>query len=164
MPLTPVQTAFADNPPDPAARWDGLYRAGCHPWDRAGPSLALADVLAQRGDLVPAPHDPPEQPSMALVPGCGRGHDARLLARLGYDVWALDVSQTAIDLAKSLEDESKSETGTEARPAGQIHYLVADFFDKSWSGDRTFDLIFDYTVRPLTLHHCLINTSPWEHG
>ncbi|KAF4126269.1 Thiopurine S-methyltransferase (TPMT) [Geosmithia morbida] len=157
---TLVQEVFAaPGPTPPGDRWDGLYRSGHYSWDRDGPSLALADLLVQRRDLIPhrtieaqnhgAADDgssPPTRPT-ALVPGCGRGHDVLLLAEFGYDVWGLDLSPTAIELARGVEKEKEKERegGGRGKPYGTVHWLVADFFDDEWSGGRTFDLIFDYT-------------------
>src|SRR6185503_17291959 len=64
--------------PDPgnAAFWQGLYDRGSDRWELGRPTPSLA---AQLG------HRPPPRGTVA-VPGCGRGHDARLLARQGYRV------------------------------------------------------------------------------
>lgn len=167
--LTRLQRAFADlDPSSHTQHWDSLYRDAFHPWDRQSPSLALADLLLQRADLVPAAQDfdPRGRPlrsetgavvrRTALVPGCGLGHDALLLASFGYDVWALDASSKGIELAKENEKDAeqkgvyKTQEGFEK---GSIHWVVADFFADDWvqgaGTDRSgkFDLIFDYTVR-----------------
>ncbi|PNY23664.1 thiol methyltransferase 2 [Tolypocladium capitatum] len=145
------------------ARWAALYRDAFTPWDRAGPSLALADLLAQRTDLVPPAQDrdaggnpvggAPRR--TALVPGCGRGHDVLLLSSFGYDVWGLDYSADALRMA----DENRREADVQGlyEPAGEhlekgdVEWLAGDFFDEGWSagigtdGLGKFDLIFDYT-------------------
>lgn len=139
-----------------AKQWDTLYRDSFHPWDRDGPSLALADLLLQRTDLIPSSRDTDGTSNRtAFIPGCGLGHDALLLASFGYDVWALDVSSAAIEKAKSHEKKAlekgwyKCQEGIER---GTVHWLVADFFSGDWAqGQGTensgkFDLIFDYTV------------------
>lgn len=145
------------------AQWDSCYRTSFHPWDRSGPSLALGDLLLQRPDLVPSAIELDSRSNplrsstgtvirkTALVPGCGLGHDVRLLASFGYDVWALDVSETAIGKAKEQKWESlyKENEGNEM---GRITWVAADFFKEEWvagtgtDGSGKFDLIFDYTV------------------
>lgn len=166
--LSPLQAAFHNLAPSShTSQWDSLYRDKTHPWDRAGPSVALADLLIQRQDLVPPAqdHDRRGEPvrsasgevvkHTALVPGCGLGHDALLLASFGYDVWALDVSETGLELARENERAClekglyQADKGTER---GRIQWIQADFFDEAWSeglgsqGSGKFDLIFDYTV------------------
>lgn len=135
------------------------------------PSLALADLLIQRPDLLPpaqeldprgsplrsSPTSPADSRS-ALVPACGFGWDALLLASFGYNVWALDVSSTAIEKAKEIEKESLEKDWYKTREhfdRGTITWITADFFDQDWAkntgvdGTGKFDLIFDYTVRLL---------------
>lgn len=171
--LSPLQSVFHNLPTSShTSQWDSLYRDQVHPWDRAGPSVALADLLIQRTDLVPPAqdHDRRGEPvrsatgevvkHTALVPGCGLGHDALLLASFGYDVWAVDVSEKGLELARENEQVClekglyKPDKGTEM---GRIHWVCADFFDASWSqgvgsdGSGKFDLIFDYTVSPSCL-------------
>ncbi|KAL6865954.1 hypothetical protein ACO1O0_002054 [Amphichorda felina] len=169
--LSPLQKAFAGLDPSSAPSshtrvWDSLYRDSFHPWDRQAPSLALADLLLQRTDLVPPAQDfdPRGSPlrsetgavlrRTALVPGCGLGHDALLLASFGYDVWALDSSPMGIDLAKENEKAAEQKGLYKAQDGfdkGRVHWVVADFFADDWAqgagtdGSGQFDLIFDYT-------------------
>jgi 2-polyprenyl-3-methyl-5-hydroxy-6-metoxy-1,4-benzoquinol methylase len=56
-----------------------------------------------------------------LVPGAGRGHCALHLARLGYDVDALDVADRAVELAS----ESAVELGLEER----ARFHMANLFE-----------------------------------
>jgi SAM-dependent methyltransferase len=150
-----------------AARWNDLYVDSFHPWDRAGPSLALADLVRQRPDLVPPSqeHDSRGNPLRdttgavckltALVPGCGRGHDALLLAAHGYDVWGLDSSEAGVDLARKNQEASRNSpvyTPFDDRESGSVNWVVGDFFADEWTkgagadASGKFDLIFDYTV------------------
>lgn len=143
-------------------KWSVLWEENYTPWDRGGPSVALLDVLTTRPDLVPpTPRDAPRRPT-ALVPGCGKGHDVLLLAELGYEVLGLDFSPTAI--ARARENQRAvadaggcSGVGSTRRPSapepGTVTWVSGDFFSDSWleawgRERRTFDLIFDYTVRP----------------
>ncbi|KAI6784401.1 thiol methyltransferase-like protein [Emericellopsis cladophorae] len=147
--LGPLATAFKDLPADAhPEQWNAFYEQAHHPWDRAGPSLALKDLLLQRPDLVP----PPSPGATALVPGCGLGHDALLLASLGYDAWGLDVSETGLAMARRNEQAQRDE-GYEQYPVregherGRVHWVRGDFFADDWAAGAggPFDLIFDYT-------------------
>ncbi|PFH61449.1 hypothetical protein XA68_17353 [Ophiocordyceps unilateralis] len=116
-----------------------------------GPSLALAEVLGQRPDLVPPPPPPtapsssssspaPRRRATALVPGCGLGHDALLLASFGYDVWGLDVVERNRSALGRLYPPVREAVG-----CGSVTWLVADFLADDWSLGLGFDLIFDYS-------------------
>ncbi|KAK2021182.1 S-adenosyl-L-methionine-dependent methyltransferase [Colletotrichum zoysiae] len=177
-----LSTAFADAPlSDHGRKWSAFWEDKYTPWDRGGPSLALLDLLTTRPDLVPPPPPPPphtptdrEPPGSggadkptALVPGCGKGHDALLLANLGYDVLALDFSPTAIAEAKENQTAVAAAVAAGTGEAGggdldvysvrhpngaepgTVTWLSGDFFSDSWLGawgrGEAFDLIFDYT-------------------
>lgn len=150
------------------SQWQALYDDGFHPWDRDGPSLALADLLRQRADLVPPAQSRDHRGNLlrtasgavarrtALVPGCGLGNDVALLASFGYDVWGLDVSPKALELArKNVEDRVAAGSlaglvGQEDVERGEVHWVAGDFFGHKWTeeaGRDQFDLVYDYTVR-----------------
>jgi methyl halide transferase len=76
------------------------------------------------------------------VIGCGRGHDALLFARYGFDVTGFDFSTSAIDGAKNLADSM----GLTAK------FLQRDIFelDKEFLGE------FDYVVE----HTCFCAIAP----
>ena len=71
---------------DPAF-WEERYRAGQDGWDLGGPAPALAAWLEIGGRFAAAVAG---RSARVLVPGCGRGHDARLLARVGHEVTGVD--------------------------------------------------------------------------
>lgn len=96
-----------------AASWDQRYRDGADGWElgRAAPPLERA--LRQH----PRAHQPPGR---VLVPGCGRGHEAALLAELGFEAIGLDVSGEALREARRIHG-----------PGGaQLRWLQADLFDR----------------------------------
>ena len=67
----------------------------------------------------------------ALEVGCGTGPAAAFLAQNGFDVTAIDVSATALEIGRS-----------EAQRLGlQIHFLVHDWL--TYANDKKFDLILD---------------------
>ena len=101
--------------------WAGRYRGGDTPWDLGRPHPELVRRLAA-GELGP--------PGRALVPGCGRGHDALALAGAGWEVTALDLV--------ALEGPSLSFF---AARGGR--FLVRDAL--GFASDTPFDLVLDHT-------------------
>ena len=73
--------------PRESAYWQAVYDEGNPGWDKGEAAPPLARILAQVG--------PPEGLAV-LVPGCGFGHEALLLARQGYAVTAVDFAPAAI--------------------------------------------------------------------
>ena len=71
------------NSPD---KWDANYEQGTDGWDLGGPAPAFTQ-LAASGRFTPGP---------MLVPGDGRGHDAREFARHGFSVTAVDFTAYAV--------------------------------------------------------------------
>ncbi|MDQ7084352.1 MAG: class I SAM-dependent methyltransferase [Sulfurovum sp.] len=72
----------------------------------------------------------------ALVIGCGLGDDAIALELAGYEVVAIDISQTALDLAKERFPESK------------IDFKKQDIFEYT----QKFDFVFEaLTIQSLPI-------------
>lgn len=95
-----------------SACWDQRYRDGTDGWELGRPAPPLRDFL-QRDPRRPLP------PARVLVPGCGRGHEAALLAELGFAAIGLDFSAEAIGRARQLHGEDRAE----------LQWLQADLFD-----------------------------------
>ncbi|KAK0719538.1 S-adenosyl-L-methionine-dependent methyltransferase [Lasiosphaeris hirsuta] len=141
-----LQSTFVDHPFSAhGPQWDLLWREAYTPWDRNGPSLALADLLASQPALFPRPL----QGRKALVPGCGRGHDALLLRAFGYVVVGFDFSEASLKAA--VENQLKAGREPEYAPreggGGTVRWVRGDFFEEE-QGELVaggFDLIFDYT-------------------
>ena len=72
-----------------------------------------------------------EHKGKALVIGCGLGDDAYALADAGYDVLAIDVSQTALDLAQK------------RFPDSNILFEKQDIFDMPKKYYEHFDFVFE---------------------
>src|SRR5688500_5859432 len=72
--------------------WEDLYVRGGDGWEMGGAAPALVDFI----ESTPPPR------GRVLVPGCGRGHDARYLAERGYSVVGVDFSPTALGAARAL--------------------------------------------------------------
>ena len=107
MPVSPL-----DLTPRSAGHWDQRYREGSDRWElgRAAPPL---ETFLRTDVRAPQPAGP------VLVPGCGRGHEAALLADLGHSVVALDFSAEAI--------ERGQERHGAVRP--RLRWLQADLLD-----------------------------------
>ena len=115
--------------PSDADFWDHIYRDEAGGWElgRATPPLAGYFAAASPRGL------------RALVVGCGRGHEARMLAALGAHVTAIDIAPTAIATA-----QASSEPG--------IDYLVQDLFTMPREPER-FDVVVEHTC------YCAIEVS-----
>src|SRR5206468_1544300 len=62
-----------------------------------------------------------------LVVGCGFGEDAVLLAKLGAEVWAFDLSPESLEVARNLAAENGVEIHSHQTPAEDLPY-EDDFF------------------------------------
>jgi methyl halide transferase len=193
-----LQEHFKDKPLQEHGRlWNQLWERKTTGWDRGGPSLALHETLHTYPELFDGTypdlrllsdfvgHDPgqrddgdsskaadvPQRRKTALVPACGTGYDAVLLAEVfGYDVVGLDISPAALFAAREYfhsvtsalcehlrqpgpppGDDSKMRFWIENRcpNPGSIRWVTGDFFSHDWlaaAGVDKFDLVFDYTV------------------
>ena len=147
-------------PVSTAGFWDGLYAEGQDGWDLGGPAPPLVDWLDGGGRFEPVPGGRPSTsselficggPEMApalpqprtsvsgpgalarvAVPGAGRGHDARLLARRGYRVTAFDFSEAAVAEAHRLAVAEAVELTVERRDIFTLPRDHAGAFDGVW--------------------------------
>lgn len=104
--------------------WDNLYKESQFPWDLGGPTPVFQRLV--QGQIF--------KPGKMLVLGAGRGHDAHLFARYGFEVTAVDFSAEAVGLIGQFND-----------PNYPIEIIHADFFSLSGKWDSLFDYILDYT-------------------
>lgn len=107
--------------------WDQIYQSKSAAWDLKTPTPAFIDLLsceyfADRRRM--------------LVVGCGYGYDAIEGAKKGFDVTALDFSETAIDFARELTQKEKV----------NVNFLVEDLFNLSDKYSNAFEIIFDYVT------------------
>lgn len=124
---------------DPTGWFERLYAAAAVgeavvPWDRGSPHGLLVEwvrATGLRGDG-----------RRALVVGSGLGEDAELIASLGFDTTAFDISPTAIET-------------TRARfPQSRVRYLTADLLDPPADWHRAFDLVVEsLTVQSMPNPH-----------
>lgn len=185
-----LQGHFKDKPiQEHGLLWDQLWQQQRTSWDRGGPSLALHEAITTYPELFDGtypdlgllsdlvghgpglPASPATAPATtprkkALVPACGRGYDAVLLAKVfGYDVVGLEISSSALDAARQYLNRVDEALHAEQPPGdneamkfwvenqspspGRVNWVSGDFFSDDWLADAgdQFDLIFDYTVR-----------------
>lgn len=102
-----------------AADWRIRYVSGSTPWDLRRPHPELVTRLSELGP-----------PGRVVVPGAGRGHDARALADGGWSV-------VAIELVPELESDLANAVG----PAGSV--VIGDAL--AWGPTEPVDLLFDHT-------------------
>jgi len=107
--------------------WEDAWREGRTGWDAgtAAPSLVQ---LVERGEL-----DPVER---TLVPGCGAGYDAMVLAQVSAQVVGLDLAPTA---ATRFAEVRAGAGKTDA----EVRIEIGDFF--AFEPEVPFDRAWDYT-------------------
>lgn len=106
--------------------WEGCYQTGETPWDHGGVAPPLLELMGEKG--VELWGDGP-----VLVPGCGFGHDVRALAEAGIPAIGLDISETAVTMARRF-------------PGGfAASYQLGDFLDPEWRAGRSFPAIWEHT-------------------
>lgn len=106
------------------AKWEADYQRGTAGWDMGTPTPVFVELLAQ--DRF--------SPGRMLVPGAGRGHDAREFARHGFKVVAVDFAHHAAQaMREAMDEESAHEV---------VHH---DFFALTPADIGTFDYVLEYT-------------------
>jgi SAM-dependent methyltransferase len=103
--------------------WEGFYQAGTIGWDR-GISSANLDYWLDNGLL---------KPCRILIPGCGNGYEAIKLAKLGFEVVAIDIAPSPLNNLKIALDKNKL----------TAELVLEDFF--KWNPAERFDAIFEQT-------------------
>lgn len=102
-------------------KWEQRYRDRDIPWDKGESAPVLRWFLEQEKGRIPGG-------SRVLVPGCGRGHDACLLAGSGFFTTGLDLSPTAIEQAGDLY----THPGLQWRIGDLFRDLPEERFDAVW--------------------------------
>lgn len=108
------------------AFWQSRYEAGDTPWDKGAPSPGLTDFV----HLQPLT-------GQVLVPGCGSGHDVRMIAArsAAARVTGLDIAPGAVRLARN----------DHANPPNTA-YETADFLALPERFHRRFDWVVEHTL------------------
>lgn len=106
--------------------WDEVYhrhRLECLPWELGRPRKVLVE-LVDSGLILP---------SRALDLCCGAGTNPIYLAKKGFDVTGLDVSDKAVEYAR--ESARRAEV--------EVSFLVGDFLNLPFKSEQ-FDFAFDF--------------------
>ncbi|SPO19644.1 uncharacterized protein UTRI_00023_B [Ustilago trichophora] len=126
--------AASDIPNDPKA-WDQAWIESTTPWDSNRPQPALVELLEGahdadtkvpdlQGNLVPVSEVIPKGDGIAVVPGCGRGYDAKVFAERGFTSYGADISSNAVAAANKWLKDQKLPAGLGSR----VNFVEADFF------------------------------------
>lgn len=107
--------------------WQGRYESGETPWDLGGPSPHFEALLKQQPAFL--------KPGRMAVLGSGRGHDAALFARAGFEVVGFDYAPGAKAEATRLYGD-------------RVRWEQADIFTLAdpaspWHGQ--FDVVLEHT-------------------
>src|SRR5438552_3769696 len=102
--------------------WEDVYARGGDGWELGRPAPPLVDVL----DTMPPPR------GRVAVPGCGRGHDARLLAARGYDVTGFDFAPAALSQARALAAREGVAATFDGRDVFTLGRELPNAFDGVW--------------------------------
>jgi SAM-dependent methyltransferase len=105
--------------------WKNAYQTNQTVWDLRGPTPVF-HRLAASGQY---------PPGRMLVPGAGKGHDARLFARHGFTVTAVDFAAGAVQEMHHLAD-----------PDAPLDILQADFFALPQLLKGSFDYVLEYVT------------------
>jgi len=75
-------------------------------------------------------------PGKILIAGCGKGYDAVLAAKKGYNVYAVDFSSQAIKYARELSEKENV----------KINFIHEDIFKLDSVYVNYFDYVYDYVT------------------
>ena len=106
--------------------WQQRYLDGDTPWDKGEASPPLGELIERMGVELFGDGE-------VWVPGCGVGHDVRLLASHGLNVLGLDLAPAAIEAAIS-----KPRVSSE-------RFKIMDFLDPAQVAGRSAGAIWEHT-------------------
>ena len=105
-----------------ATNWEERYQCKDTPWDKGGPHPELLSFLKS------APMH-----GTVFVPGAGPGYDVRAIAATADEVVGLDVSATAVTMAKKIPT------------VGGERYVQGDLFALPKKLQAAFDWVWEHT-------------------
>jgi len=105
--------------------WTDLYARGGDGWELRQPAPGLVEFVERT----------PPPPGRVAVPGCGRGHDVRFLARHGHGAVGFDFSPAAIEAARGLARAD----------GGAAEFVERDIFALGREYANAFDGVWEYT-------------------
>ena len=103
--------------------WEYIYLAGYTVWDLSGPTPIYKNLANEL-----------KIGSLCII-GCGRGYDAIMFAKKGFQVTAVDFAPSAIQALKEMAVESEVEVNT----------LELDIFALLPSYQNSFDYVIEQT-------------------
>ena len=104
--------------------WNARYAEKDTPWDKDSPAPILKYLLENRKVIF-------QNVRHALAPGCGHGHDPYLLATNGVKVTGLDISELALQKARTLYQHTL------------LDWSQADIFNDL--PVATYDMVWEHT-------------------
>lgn len=107
-----------------ARKWEADYAGHTDGWDLGGPTPVFQRLVSSRQF----------SPGRMIVLGAGRGHDARLFARHGFQVTAVDFASQAVQEMHRLAD-----------PAAPVEILQQDIFTLPETLNHSFEYVLEYT-------------------
>lgn len=120
---SPTQIKADDQRPEHPDFWCKRFGAGTTPWDAGKVPDDFAQFVAAR-----------TQSLRTLIPGCGSGWEATVLAERGWRTTALDFSPTAVDRAQAI-------LAPLLGPGSTVDLVCGDFFQ--WQPEAPLDLIYE---------------------
>lgn len=105
-----------------ARDWNKAYEEDDTPWDKGYASPPLVEFLERH-----------RVEGSALVPGCGTGHDVRLLVGQGADVVGMDIATGAIQKAEGFPRVSNE------------RYAEGDFLNPEFDHLARYDWVVEHT-------------------
>ena len=76
------------------------------------------------------------KPGKILISGCGKGYDAVLAAKKGYDVYAVDFAQEAIKLTRRMAEQENV----------KLNLIHEDVFNLERLYKNYFEYVYDYVT------------------
>lgn len=102
--------------------WNQRYQMRDTPWEKGAPAPPLIEYLTNH-----------RVSGKVLVPGCGYGHDVRLLSCHGAEPLGLDLAPIPIDWVNR------------QKRIGRESYLLGDLFQLDRSLRESFQWVFEHT-------------------
>lgn len=122
--------------------WEERYQLGQTGWDIGEPAPPFVDYLA--GEVAPPPIVPPGR---LVVPGCGRGHEALLFARHGFEVLGFDFAPSAVAACRArAAQEGLTKAQFEQQDLLKLPSYYTGVFD--YAVEHTLFCAIDPALRP----------------
>ncbi|SNX81330.1 uncharacterized protein MEPE_00035 [Melanopsichium pennsylvanicum] len=151
--------AASEIPNDPKA-WDQAWIDSTTPWDSSRPQPALVELLQGAhdadtkvpdllGNQVQISQVIPKGNGLAVIPGCGRGYDAKVFAERGLTSYGVDISSNAVAAANKWLDDQNLALNLKSK----VNFVEEDFFNLGTEKSATsalskaglVSLAYDYT-------------------